>query len=142
MTIIPDLTALIVSAIVVCLTLVLRTQFFEPLARAMEARQAETTGARQVREQAEADIAAADAGVARAVARVREEGYREMDRIRREAGERAEAKLRDAREQAARTLAEGKASLREQAARASNDLERAAESLASDLAARVLRRAS
>lgn len=142
MTIIPDLTALIVSAIVVCLTLVLKTQFFEPLARAMEAREAETTGARHVREQAEADVAAADAGVERAIAAVREEGYREMDRIRREAGERAEARLQEAREQAARTLEEGKDSLREQAVRAASDLDRTAESLAGDLAARVLRRAS
>ena len=142
MTIIPDLTALIVSAIVVCLTLVLKTQFFEPLARAMEAREDQVGGAQQGREQAEAAVAAAEAQVAEAVAEVREVGYREMDRIRREASLRAETTLQTAREQAQETLEAGKDSLREATNRAASDLDRAAESLASDLAARVLRRAS
>ena len=142
MTIIPDITALIVSVIVVCLTLVLKRQFFEPLARAMEAREQQAGGARQAREAAEADAMAAETRVANAVAAVRDEGYREMDRIRREAGERAEATLTTAREQAAATLEAGKDSLREQSARAASELEQAAESLASDLTARVLRRAS
>lgn len=142
MTIIPDLTALIVSVIVVCLTLVLKRQFFEPLARAMEAREKQVAGAREDRERAEAEVAAADGLVADAVAAVRAEGYREMDRIRREASERAEATLTAAREQAADTLAAGKESLREQSARAASELEQVAESLASDLTARVLRRAS
>ncbi len=142
MTIIPDITALIVSVIVVCLTLVLKRQFFEPLARAMEAREEQAGGARQAREAAEADAMAAETRVANAVAAVRDEGYREMDRIRREAGERAEATLTTAREQAAATLEAGKDSLREQSARAASELEKAAESLASDLTARVLRRAS
>ncbi len=142
MTIIPDLTALMVSLIVVCLTLVLKRQFFEPMARAMEAREKQVKGAREVREQAEADVAAAEADVAEAVAAVRAEGYREMDRIRREASERAEATLAAAREQAAATLEAGKDSLREQSARAASELEHVAESLAGDLTARVLRRAS
>ena len=142
MTIIPDLTALIVSAIVVCLTLVLKRQFFEPMARAMEAREQEVGGARQVREQAEADIGAADTRVANAVAAVREDGYREMDRIRREAGERAEATLLAAREEAAATVEAGTEALREQAARAASELEATANSLANDLTARILRRAS
>ena len=142
MTIIPDLTALIVSVIVVCLTLVLKRQFFEPLARAMETREQEAGGARQAREAAEADAVAAETRVANAVAAVRNEGYREMDRIRREAGERAEATLAATREQAAATLETGKDALREQSARAASELEQVAESLASDLTARVLRRAS
>jgi len=141
-TIIPDLTALIVSAIVVCLTLVLKRQFFEPLARAMEARETQAGGAREARETAEAEVQAAEARVADAVAAVREEGYREMDRIRREAGERADATLLAAREAAAATLQAGKDSLREQTTRAASELETAAESLANDLTARVLRRAS
>ena len=142
MTIIPDLTALIVSAIVVCLTLILKRQFFEPLARAMEAREKEIGEARQGRDQGEADIVAAEARVAAAIEAVREDGYREMDRIRREAGERAEATLLSARDQAAATLAAGKDSLREQTTRAESELERTADGLASDLAARILRRAS
>ena len=142
MTIIPDLTALIVSAIVVCLTLILKRQFFEPLARAMEAREKEIGEARHGRDQGEADIAAAEARVAAAIEAVREDGYREMDRIRREAGERAEATLLSARDQAAATLAAGKDSLREQSTRAESELERTADGLASDLAARILRRAS
>ena len=142
MTIIPDLTALMVSVIVVCLTLVLKRQFFEPLARAMEARETQVAGAREVREQAQAEVAAAEAQVADAVAAVRAEGYREMDRIRREASERAEATLAAARGQAAATLESGKDSLREQSARAASELEQVAESLARDLTARVLRRAS
>lgn len=142
MTIIPDLTALIVSVIVVCLTLVLKRQFFEPLARAMEARETQAGGAREAREAAEAEVQAAETRVADAVAAVREEGYREMDRIRREAGERADATLLAAREAAAATLQAGKDSLREQTTRAASELETAAESLANDLTARVLRRAS
>ena len=142
MTIIPDFTALIVSAIVVCLTLVLKTQFFEPLARAMEARAAGIGDARRMRELAQTGVAAADARVAQAIAGVRDDGYREMDRIRREASERAEATLHAARAQAAKTLAAGKASLREQTTRAASELEATAASLAADLAARILRRAS
>lgn len=142
MTIIPDITALIVSVIVVCLTLVLKRQFFEPLARAMEARDKQAGGAREAREAAEADVQAAETRVAEAIAAVREEGYREMDRIRGEAGERANATLLAAREEAAATLQAGKDSLREQATRAASELDTAAESLANDLTARVLRRAS
>ncbi len=142
MTIIPDLTALIVSVIVVCLTLVLKRQFFEPLARAMEARETQVGGARQVREDAEAEALAAETRVADAVAAVREEGYREMDRIRREASERADATLLAAREAAEATLRAGRNSLREATTRAASELETAAESLANDLTARVLRRAS
>lgn len=142
MTIIPDLTALIVSVIVVCLTLVLKTQFFEPLARAIEAREHDAGNARRGREQAEADVAAAEEQVASAIAAVREEGYREMDRIRREASARAEEALQTARDQAAQRLDAGKESIREQTTRAAAELDRAAEGLAHDLAARVLRRAS
>ena len=142
MTIIPDLTALMVSVIVVCLTLVLKRQFFEPLARVMEAREKQVDGARQAREHAEAEVAAAEARVADAVAAVREDGYREMDRIRREASERAEVTLAAARDDAAATLEAGRESLREQTEQAAADLEAAAENLANDLTARVLRRAS
>lgn len=142
MTIIPDVTALIVSAIVVCLTLILKRQFFEPLARAMEARDERIGSARQAREQAEVEVTTAEAQVAAAIAAVREDGYREMDRIRRLAGERAEATLLTAREEAAATLDAGREALREQTARAASELEAAAESLASDLTARILRRAS
>lgn len=142
MTIIPDFTALIVSVIVVCLMLVLKRQFFEPMARAMEAREERIGGARKMREQAEADAAGAEAQVAEAIAAVREDGYREMDRIRREASERAEATMQTARDQAAKTLAAGKDSLREATTRAAAELEQAADGLATELAARILRRAS
>ena len=142
MTIIPDLTALIVSVIVVCLTLVLKRQFFEPLARAMEAREERAGGARRVREQAEADVAAAETRIAAALAAVREDGYRAMDRIRGEASERAEATLLAARNEAAATLEAGRNALREEADRAASELDTAAESLARDLTERVLRRAS
>ena len=144
MTIIPDITALIVSVIVVCLTLVLKRQFFEPLARAMEAREAAGPAA-PVRpgEAAEADATAAGnpgcergcgPSATRAIGRWTEFGARPANAPR--------ATLTTARAQAAATLEAGKDSLREQSARAASELEQVAESLASDLTARVLRRAS
>ncbi len=142
MTIIPDFTALIVSGIVVCLVLVLKSWFFEPLAQAMEQREATSSSARKARDDADAAVSEVEARLAEALAETRQEGYREMDRIRREATERAEAKLGEARGAAEAALAAGKQSLREESVRAAAELERSAEDLAGELALRVLRRAS
>ncbi len=142
MTIFPDFTALIIAAIVVVLALVLKTQFFEPLARAMETREATSASARNRLRNAEAAAKGANDRLEAALAAARKEGYDAMDRIRGDAAREADAVLAAADERARERIAEGRARLDEQARRAAAELEAAAADLGSELAARVLRRAS
>lgn len=142
MTILPDLTALIVSVIVVALVLVLKSQFFEPLARVLEHRELERGAAREERRSAAETSRTARERTEEAVAGARRAGYAEMDRLRQEAGEEAGQRLEAARRSAQGMVAAGRVQLRDESARAEAELESEAQQLGAELTARVLPRAS
>lgn len=142
MTIFPDLTALIVSAIVVFLAVALKNWFFEPLAQVVEEREGRYQKSASERRKEEGRLAASETALSKALAEARQAGYAEMDRVRNEAGENADRLLAEARERARQRLAEGMAALAEQTAAAEAELDRAAGGLAESLTTRLLRRAS
>lgn len=142
MTIFPDLTALIVSAIVVFLALALKNWFFEPLARVVEEREGRYQKSASARRKEEGRLAAAETSLSKALSEARLAGYAEMDRIRKGAGENADRLLAEARDRARQRIAEGTAALAEQTAAAERELDRAAGGLAEALTTRLLRRAS
>lgn len=142
MTIFPDFTALLISGIVVLLALVLKSWFFEPLARAVEERENRYGRSRTELQEKQGRLAAARTRLETALAETRRAGYDEMDRVRREAGASAEKLLEEARGRARKILDEGKASLERDTAGAEAALSTTADELAGDLTARLLRRAS
>lgn len=142
MTIFPDLTALIVSAIVVFLALALKNWFFEPLARVVEEREGRYQKSASARRKEEGRLATAETSLSKALSEARLAGYAEMDRIRKGAGENADRLLAEARDRARQRIAEGTAALAEQTAAAERELDRAAGGLADALTTRLLRRAS
>ena len=142
MTIFPDLTALIVSAIVVFLALALKNWFFEPLARVVEEREGRYQKSASARRKEEGRLADAETSLSKALSEARLAGYAEMDRVRKGAGENADRLLAGARDRARQRIAEGTAALAEQTAAAERELDRAAGGLAEALTTRLLRRAS
>lgn len=142
MTIFPDLTALIVSAIVVFLALALKNWFFEPLARVVEEREGRYQKSASARRKEEGRLADAETSLSKALSEARLAGYAEMDRVRKGAGENADRLLAEARDRARQRIAEGTAALAEQTAAAERELDRAAGGLAEALTTRLLRRAS
>lgn len=142
MTIFPDLTALIVSAIVVFLALALKNWFFEPLARVVEEREGRYQKSASARRKEEGRLADAETSLSKALSEARLAGYAEMDRVRKGAGENADRLLAEARDRARQRIAEGTAALAEQTTAAERELDRAAGGLAEALTTRLLRRAS
>ena len=132
----------LVSAIVVCLVLVLKSQFFEPLAQAMERREEQRAAARSEHAEAERRADEASERTEAALAQARKAGYAEMDRVRREASARAEDVLQRSRAAADETVAAGRRRLREQSERAAAEMEARAGEFGAELSARLLRKAS
>lgn len=135
-----DATALVIMALVFALVLVLKSLFFEPLARTMETRQERIDRAARAWDDAEKTIRAAAAEVTAAVTATRSEGYGLLDRSRAEALARARMDLGESREDAQKQLGEAKKELAEATGRAVAELEVQAESLARSLATRILGR--
>ena len=141
-TIFPDFTALIISGIVVLLAIALKAWLFEPLARTAEAREGRAKDARRELASAESALRVAEATRAEALAEARAAAYAEMDRVRTEASGTANERLVEARNRAGAALERGRNALRTQSAAAEGELDRAATALATELASRLLRRAS
>lgn len=135
-----DATALVIMALVFALVLVLKSLFFEPLARTMETRQERIDRAARAWDDAQKTIRAAAAEVTAAVTATRSEGYGLLDRSRAEALARARTDLGTSREDAQKQLGEAKKELAEATGRAVAELEVQAESLARSLATRILGR--
>ena len=135
-----DSTALVIMALVFALVLVLKSLFFEPLARTMETRQERIHRAARAWDEAQRTIRAASAEVAAAVTAVRNEGYELLDRARAEALSRARADIDASREDAQKQLGEAKNAMAEASDRAVRELEVQAEILARSLASRILGR--
>jgi F0F1-type ATP synthase membrane subunit b/b' len=135
-----DATAFVIMALVFGLVLVMKSLFFEPLARTMEARQERIERAARAWEEAQSTIRAAAGEVTAAVGAARNEGYGLLERARTEAQTKARADLDRSREEAQRQLEDAKKDLAEAAAQAVRDLEGQAETLARSLASRILGR--
>jgi F0F1-type ATP synthase membrane subunit b/b' len=135
-----DATAFVIMALVFALVLVLKSLFFEPLARTMETRQERIDRAARAWNEAQKTIRAASAEVTAAVTEARNEGYGLLDRARAEALEKARAELDASREDAQTQLGDARKQLAEASDRAVRELEAQAESLARSLASRILGR--
>jgi F0F1-type ATP synthase membrane subunit b/b' len=135
-----DATALVIMALVFALVLVLKSLFFEPLARTMETRNERIDRAARSWEDAQKTIRAAAAEVTAAVTASRNEGYGLLDRARTEALATARAKLESSRDEAQNQLNEAKKQLAEASDRAVAELEGQAGALARSLASRILGR--
>jgi F0F1-type ATP synthase membrane subunit b/b' len=135
-----DATALVIMALVFALVLLLKSLFFEPLARTMEARQDRIDRAARAWDDAQSTIRAASAEVAAAVSAARNEGYVLLDRARAEALAKARTELDTSREEVQKRLNGAKKELAEASSRAVRELEGQAETLARSLASRILGR--
>jgi F0F1-type ATP synthase membrane subunit b/b' len=127
-------------ALVFALVLVLKTLFFEPLARAMETRTERIERAARAWDDAQKTIRAASAEVAAAVTAARNEGYGLLDRARTDALAKARAVLDSSRDEAQKRVTDAKKELAEASDRAVRELEGQAETLARALASRILGR--
>jgi F0F1-type ATP synthase membrane subunit b/b' len=135
-----DATALVIMALVFALVLVLKSLFFEPLARTMETRNERIDRAARAWDEAQSTIRAASAEVAAAVSSARNEGYGLLDRARTEALAKARETLDSSREEVQIQLNEAKKDLADASNRAVRELEAQAEALARSLASRILGR--
>jgi len=135
-----DATAFVIMALVFALVLVLKSLFFEPLARTMETRKERIERAAHAWNEAQKTIRAAAAEVTGAVTAARNEGYGLLDRARTEAQSNARVKLDSSREEAQNVRNDAKRELTEASDRAVRELEGQADALARSIASRILGR--
>ena len=135
-----DVTALVISALVIGLVFVLKNTFFEPLAQAMERRQDRIDRAATAWDDAQKTIDEARAEVAAAVEATRNEGYRLLDDVRTEAQQKTRSELDEGRGAAQKQIAEARKRLSDETDKAVQKLERDAKALASQIASRLLGR--
>lgn len=135
-----DATALAIMALVFALVLVLKSHFFEPLARTIEIRKERIDRAARAWDDAQQTIRDAAAEVTAAVTSARNEGYGLLDRARTEALAKARTELESSRDEAQNQLNEAKKQLAEASDRAVAELEGQADALARSLASRILGR--
>jgi F-type H+-transporting ATPase subunit b len=135
-----DATALIIMALVFVLVLALKNLFFEPLALAMETRQARIDRAENAWGDAQKTIADAGSQVSAAVAAARNEGYGLLDQTRADAQSQARSELERRRDEAHRQITDARNRLEEETERAVRELESQSNVLAASLASRILGR--
>jgi len=135
-----DVTALIICALVFALVFVLKNAFFEPLAGAMEIRQARIDRAANAWEDAQQTIEKARAEVAAAVQAARNEGYQQLDHARSDAQANARKEIDEGRSQAQEQIAEARKRLSVETEQAVGTLESDAEMLAAQIATSILGR--
>ena len=135
-----DTTAFVLLAIVFTLVFVLKNNFFEPLAKASETRQAGVERAANAWADAQRTIEEAQGSLDDAVQQMRNAGYEQLDRSRGEAQKRARTKLDLSREAAQQQVAEAKKELRAETDEAIKSLQVQADGFARSLASRILGR--
>lgn len=138
----PDLSVLVVIALVLLCAALLNALVFQPILRVMEQRARAVTEARELAESAAQKAAAASDEYARTLAAARAEVYQQMDETRRAALDARAASLAAARAEAERELAAARAGVAAQTAEARARLDREAGDLAGVIVGRVLGRAS
>ena len=135
-----DFTALIICALVFALVFVLKNFFFEPLAQAMETRQASVDRAASAWDDAQKTIDKARTDVAAAVQMARNEGYQWLDEARSGAQAKVKTSLDEQRGATQKRIAEARQQLSNETDEAVLFLERDAYLLASQLASKILGR--
>ena len=135
-----DFTALIICALVFALVLVLKNFFFEPLAQAMETRQASVDRAASAWDDAQKTIDKARTDVAAAVQMARNEGYQWLDEARSGAQAKVKTSLDEQRGATQKQIAEARQQLSNETDEAVLSLERDAHLLASQIASKILGR--
>lgn len=138
----PDLSVLVVIALVLLCAALLNTLIFQPVLRVMEQRERAVTDARELAESAAQKATAASDEYARTLAAARTEVYQQMDETRRAALDKRAATLAGARAQVERELQTARATVAAQSAEARARLDREAGDLAGIIVGRVLGRAS
>lgn len=135
-----DLTALVICALVFGLVFVLRNTFFEPLARAIETRQQKISSAANASADADRALENARTTVSAAVQSTRNDGYVLLDQARADAQQTTLGELDAHRQDAQRQLADARDELRNETARAVASLESESQTLAAQIAGRILGR--
>ncbi len=135
-----DITALIICALVFALVFVLKNFFFEPLAQAMETRQASIDRAASAWDDAQKTIDKARADVAAAVQMARNDGYQWLGDARSGAQAQAKASLDERRVETQKQISEARQRLSDETDGAVRSLERDARGLASQIAGKILGR--
>ena len=135
-----DFTALIICALVFALVFVLKNFFFEPLAQAMETRQASVDRAASAWDDAQKTIDKARTDVAAAVQMARNEGYQWLDEARSGAQAKVKTSLDEQRGATKKRIAEARQQLSNETDEAVLFLERDAHLLASQIASKILGR--
>ena len=135
-----DFTALIICALVFALVFVLKNFFFEPLAQAMETRQASVDRAASAWDDAQKTIDKARTDVAAAVQMSRNEGYQWLDEARSGAQAKVKTSLDEQRGATQKQIAEARQQLSNETDEAVLSLERDAHLLASQIASKILGR--
>ena len=135
-----DFTALIICALVFALVLVLKNFFFEPLAQAIDTRQANIDRAASAWDDAQKTIHKARADVAAAVQMARHDGYQWLDEARSGAQAKVKTSLDEQRGATQKQIVEARQRLSDETDEAVLSLERDAQVLASQIASKILGR--
>ena len=135
-----DVTALVICALVFTLVLVLKNTFFEPLARALETRRHHITTAANASTDADRALEKARSTVSAAVQSTRNEGYVLLDQARAEAQQKTRSELDPRRQEAQQQLVRARDELRNETARAVASLESESQTMATQIASRILGR--
>lgn len=138
----PDLSVLVVIALLLLCTFLLNTLVFTPILRVAGERAQAVTGARELAQSAAQKATAASAEYERKLGAARAELYRQMDDKRRMALDARATLLAETRTIVERELTQARAQVVEQSAAAKALLDREAGSLAGAIVERVLGRAS
>lgn len=139
---IPDLSVLVVIALVLICTALLNSLIFKPVLAVMEQRDHAVRDARELAQSASQKAALASEEYARTLATARRDVYREMDDKRRAALEGRAALLTSTRAEVERELVDATHQLSSQASTARTRLDQDVDGLAAAIVDRVLGRAS
>ena len=135
-----DFSALIITALVFALVLVLGRFFFQPLAGAMQERQGRIDAAETIRAETTKEDEEILATHREAMGRARDEGYQVLDKARAAGQAEADRHFGAEREKTLQEMARAREELRQQGEAALKSLESESDRLAAEIASRILGR--
>jgi F-type H+-transporting ATPase subunit b len=135
-----DFSALIITALVFTLVLVLGRFFFQPLASAMEKRQGKIDAAENIRVETMKEVEEILATHRGAMSGVRDEDYEALEKARSAGQAEADRLFGAEREKTRQDMARAREELRQQSEAALRSLESESDRLAAEIASRILGR--
>ena len=135
-----DFSALIITALVFSLVLVLGRLFFQPLAGAMEERESRIYAAENIRAETMKEVEEILATHRAAMGSARDESYQVLDKARSAGQAEADRHFGAEREKTQQETARAREELRQQGDAALKSLESESERLAAEIASRILGR--